>query len=989
MARQKDGISVSFAATGGTLSPTSATTAGGGIASSTIIGDGIAGSLQITASATLSNGIAVSDTVLVQTTAKAPTIDLVIRNKAGVDIHDPSIGGQFGAAQDLTLEATVRDFDGSELSDEDAGVTVTFEVGGLGEVTNTSDVTERQVCPVNGVKQDTDCAFVVFTSNAIEAVGTISATATINGIVITDDLTVTNTGENSGRADQNSFTITRIVGGTAAATSDTVALEGDLYNTQEASIQVDLADFFNRPVPDGTLVEFTAELGDIDGNCQTVNGNCSVVFTTTEPKSPNNTEVRFRTLDADNCPSEIIYNEASTVSSGVALTDYRVKEILTVYDGATPLVEGVGYNELSNGIDRITCVNGDALSISYRRLWLDEEDDGTSSYVILNPGVATEPFLDVQGTPCLAPARDNVEQISGSINPDGTTKVAGVGTRFLEQLAVGDRLKVHREVRTVSAIASNTSLTVNQAFSDVGNDVSPERIAAPAYLGGMGQPYGARSTILAYARGEESFIDVNGNDEYDFGEEFVDLTEVVFDKNEDNVRGDVNGESSTAGTVGPYRDAGLGTDAPLEAREKSNPYCYGPQTIVGESGDGDDSTEAETYCYQDGGEEDLFIDFDDDKVLDVGNGIYDGSRCLTPLQDHDNDPATADIVVCTTDTLNISASVQILLAGSFAETDFRGPTGGTFGYGEIIQGIANQGGNAITETVAAPEDWTAITANAVELDNTVGARIDTSVLDATPGTTDQEEDVSLFSIPSPFSTSEAEYDISFDVSNYTTGAVEIFVGGTQIALDAACDGPVTCTASDVTLSFTTDLIFAVAESPAGNHRLQATISNVAITGVSTGISGEYRANINVEENDGTSVTDFTVGTGANQVLPGVSERAIAGTVPTLTTTYTSGTFWFTDKYNGQLPDGTTVEIESDNRSGCSLVSVGGIAVDFPDPGPTTGGVHSGTVTVGSTATTLTSFSVIPGAGGGGTITGRVTTPIGNQTVDSISCNLLF
>ena len=126
------------------------------------------------------------------------------------------------------------------------------------------------------------------------------------------------------------------------------------------------------------------------------------------------------------------------------------------------------------------------------------------------------------------------------------------------------------------------------------------------------------------------------------------------------------------------------------------------------------------------------------------------------------------------------------------------------------------------------------------------------------------------------------------------------------------------------------------------------------------------------------------------VFPGVSERLTSsGSLPTLTTGLTRGLFIFTDRFNGRLPEGTTVTISSDNRAGCSLTSVGGNAVTFPDPGPTTGGEHNGVVTVGQDVAALTSFTVQAGGRGNGTITATVATPSGVTTVDAISCNLLF
>jgi hypothetical protein len=51
----------------------------------------------------------------------------------------------------------------------------------------------------------------------------------------------------------------------------------------------------------------------------------------------------------------------------------------------------------------------------------------------------------------------------------------------------------------------------------------------------LGNIFGGRSTILATAIGEESFIDANGNGLYDDGELFEDLGEAFLDHNEDGI----------------------------------------------------------------------------------------------------------------------------------------------------------------------------------------------------------------------------------------------------------------------------------------------------------------------------------------------------------------------------------------------------------------------------------------------------------------------
>ncbi len=67
--------------------------------------------------------------------------------------------------------------------------------------------------------------------------------------------------------------------------------------------------------------------------------------------------------------------------------------------------------------------------------------------------------------------------ITGSINPTASTAVVGVGTLFLTELKLGDQITVNGETRMVVDINSNTSLSVSDAFSDTANDTSVDRIS--------------------------------------------------------------------------------------------------------------------------------------------------------------------------------------------------------------------------------------------------------------------------------------------------------------------------------------------------------------------------------------------------------------------------------------------------------------------------------------------------------------------------------
>ena len=179
--------------------------------------------------------------------------------------------------------------------------------------------------------------------------------------------------------------------------------------------------------------------------------------------------------------------------------------------------------------------------------------------------------------------------------------------------------------------------------------------------------------------------------------------------------------------------------------------------------------------------------------MDFGNGIYNGSRCLNPLQNADgidqgNDGVLADDIVCTTELVNISRQVEILLAGSRAYTEFRAidasGDGGTFGFGEIISGIVNRAGLALSESAADPVGWTRIPTNGTQVTTLgdslpgapfVGALVDTSGLDAGGGTSDTDELVSVFEIPDPFPTTQATYTITFDLVEWTAGSIDVFV----------------------------------------------------------------------------------------------------------------------------------------------------------------------------------------------------------------------
>ncbi|WP_043973670.1 MULTISPECIES: Ig-like domain-containing protein [unclassified Acinetobacter] len=103
--------------------------------------------------------------------------------------------------------------------------------------------------------------------------GPVEIKATLpNGLsALSKNVTVT-----TGRATQNSFSLS------ASKQSLQTDKDGDT-----ATVTAMLADRNSNSVPDGTVVNFVAEGGKIDGSCKTVDGQCSVTLRTQNPRPAN------------------------------------------------------------------------------------------------------------------------------------------------------------------------------------------------------------------------------------------------------------------------------------------------------------------------------------------------------------------------------------------------------------------------------------------------------------------------------------------------------------------------------------------------------------------------------------------------------------------------------------------------------------------------------------------------------------------------------
>ena len=181
----------------------------------------------------------------------------------------------------------------------------------------------------------------------------------------------------------------------------------------------------------------------------------------------------------------------------------------------------------------------------------------------------------------------------------------------------------------IDSAGADTNLNAAGFSCFYGNSVAATG-AVSAFFGGLGQAYGNRVSIRATVLGEESFTDSNANGQYDAGEAFTDLTEAFIDDNEDDVFGGKLGDGTPA--------AG--------AASAADPGCYDPDTTSPNT----------NSCFQVGGDNEEFVDFDSDQIFDQGNGVYNGVLC----------PVGTASTVCTRELLTIWKNITLLQADSSA-----------------------------------------------------------------------------------------------------------------------------------------------------------------------------------------------------------------------------------------------------------------------------------------------------------------------------------
>jgi protocatechuate 3,4-dioxygenase beta subunit len=213
------------------------------------------------------NGIAKSATASLQIAAPAAaSVQFVQAAPSDKSIVIRGQGGN-GRTETAILTFKVVDIFGNPLAGKQVNFTPSTSAVTVNKASDTTDATGAVVTTVNSGSTPTSFR-VLATLPGTAANGNADISTYSDSIVVTTGLPV-----------QRAFSLS----------SGTFNIEGwSIDNANATNVQVMLADAFGNPVPDGTPVVFQTNMGAIGssdkGGCNTVNGLCSVVFRTQNPR---------------------------------------------------------------------------------------------------------------------------------------------------------------------------------------------------------------------------------------------------------------------------------------------------------------------------------------------------------------------------------------------------------------------------------------------------------------------------------------------------------------------------------------------------------------------------------------------------------------------------------------------------------------------------------------------------------------------------------
>ena len=226
-----------------------------GVATGSYRDNGCAGTDSITATAA---GVTSAPTSLVITPPTVGSIEFVSATPSSI-----SLAGTGGVSTSQVVFKVV-DSGGNPLSGKPVTFALSTSVGGI------------TLTPASGTATSDANGEVVTTVNSGTFSTPVRVTATTPGTVAGTTLST----------QSNGLTITTGIPSQSAFSLAATKLNPEFWDVDGNTtvITVFLADHFDNPVPDGTVVNFTSGGGTIVGSCSTTNSTCNVTLTGTNPR---------------------------------------------------------------------------------------------------------------------------------------------------------------------------------------------------------------------------------------------------------------------------------------------------------------------------------------------------------------------------------------------------------------------------------------------------------------------------------------------------------------------------------------------------------------------------------------------------------------------------------------------------------------------------------------------------------------------------------
>jgi hypothetical protein len=273
-------VDVNFSSTCATKSPAQAVisspvSSSNGVATSTYRAQGCVGEDQINVTAN-AGGISLSAVGTINV-LQADVGSIVFVSATPENVSILGTGGD----ESSVVQFKVLDKNNNVVTNQNVLFELNTEIGGV------------KIDPLQATTDNSGLVQTVVTTGTVAT--SLRVTATVdNGSIPAISSQSSQLIVSTGIPDQDSFSLSATI----------LNAEGWDVDGTEVTVVARMADAFNNPVPDGTTVSFTTEGGSIEDACQTLNGACSVKWTSQLPRPEGETILNgagqmFRNPNAD------------------------------------------------------------------------------------------------------------------------------------------------------------------------------------------------------------------------------------------------------------------------------------------------------------------------------------------------------------------------------------------------------------------------------------------------------------------------------------------------------------------------------------------------------------------------------------------------------------------------------------------------------------------------------------------------------------------